>query len=74
MILFDHLGPSEDGLEGQYQFYGPSFQTDGLAFKDGKWTFIENVDARNKDHYDSKFNNPEKSDNQLSKKPIYTPH
>lgn len=74
MILFDHLGPSEDGLEGQYQFYGPSFQTDGLAFKDGKWNFVENVDARNASHNDSKFNDPEKSDNQVNKKPIYSPH
>jgi len=74
LIQFDHLGPSEDGLEGQYQFYGPIFQTDGLAFKDGKWDFIENVDARNNNHNDSKFNDPEKGDNQETKKPIYTPH
>ena len=74
MILFDHLGPREDGLEGQYQFYGPSFQIDGLTFKDGKWNFSQNVDARNADHNDSKFNDPEKDDNQLNKKPIYTPH
>ena len=74
MILFDHLGPMQDGLEGQYQFYGPSFQIDGLAFTDGKWNFIENVDARNNNHGDSKFNDPEKSDPPVNKKPIYTPH
>ncbi|MGP8214060.1 MAG: hypothetical protein ACLQQ4_00715 [Bacteroidia bacterium] len=74
MILFDHLGPTEDGLEGQYQFYGPSFQIDGLAFKDGKWDYVVNVDARNSNHGDDKFQDPEKSDNQINKKPIYTPH
>jgi hypothetical protein len=74
MILFDHLGPREDGLEGQYQFYGPSFQIDGLAFKNGKWNFSQNVDARNNNHGDDKFQDPEKDDNQKNKKAIYTPH
>ncbi|HXP48362.1 MAG TPA: hypothetical protein VN922_00325, partial [Bacteroidia bacterium] len=59
MILFDHLGPMQDGLEGQYQYYGPSFQIDGLAFKDGKWDFVENVDARNSNHGDNNFHDPE---------------
>jgi len=74
IIQFDLLGPTEPGLEGQYQFYGPSFQIDGLGFKDGKWDYIVNVDARNNNHGDEKFHNPEKTDNQDNKKPIYTPH
>ena len=74
MILFDHLGPTEPGLEGQYQFYGPSFQIDGLSFINDKWTFKENIDARNNNNGDDKFQDPEKTDNHVDKKPIYTPH
>ncbi len=74
MILFDHLGPTEPGLEGQYQFYGPSFQIDGLTFKDDKWNFSENIDARNTNNGDEKFQDPEKEDSHQVKKAIYTPH
>ncbi len=74
IIQFDLLGPTEPGLEGQYQYYGPSFQIDGLGYKDGKWDYIVNVDARNNNHGDEKFKDPKKGDNQDNKKPIYTPH
>jgi hypothetical protein len=74
MILFDHLGPTEPGLEGQYQFYGPSFQIDGLTFKGDKWVFSENIDARNANYGDDKFQDPEKEDHHADKKAIYTPH
>ena len=58
-ILFDHLSPSETGLEGVYSFYGPDFTYDMLHFKDGKWQYVKNVDARNeKERTDKYFNSP----------------
>lgn len=58
-ILFDHLSPSEPSLEGVYSFYGPDFSYDMLVFKEGKWLYVKNVDARNpKDKTDKYFNTP----------------
>jgi hypothetical protein len=75
MILFDLLGPIEDGLEGQHQYYGPSFQIDGMKFSNGTWNYMANVEARNpNDKSDQKFSDPEHPTNQLNNKPIYQPH
>ncbi len=58
-IIFDHLSPSNPGLEGQYEFYGPDFSYDMLRFKDGKWLYEKNVDARNpKDKMDKHYKDP----------------
>ena len=75
MILFDHLGPTEPELEGQHQYYGPSFDIDGLSYKNGMWSFVKNVDARNPEEKGDKlFNDPLKPSYQLNKKPIYETH
>jgi hypothetical protein len=58
-IIFDHLSPSDPSLEGVYSFYGPDFSYDMLQFKEGKWQYIKNVDARNpKDKLDKHFTPP----------------
>jgi hypothetical protein len=58
-IVFDHLAPSNENLEGQYQFYGPSFIYNAFLFKNGKWLYEKNVDVRNpKDRTDKYFNPP----------------
>ena len=48
MIVFDRLDPIEDSLENHYQFYKPVTNiSDGFIFKNGKWVFFPNIDARN---------------------------
>ncbi|HRY32238.1 MAG TPA: hypothetical protein P5531_04660 [Bacteroidales bacterium] len=53
MIVFDRLVPLQEGLEGQYQFYVPETNIqDGFHFRDGRWVYIREVDARNPDSPD----------------------
>jgi len=49
MILFDRLVPLSPALEGQKQFYVPETNIyDAFVFENGKWIFMEDIDARNK--------------------------
>jgi hypothetical protein len=68
-IIFDHLTPKEDYLEGQAQFYGPDFSYDAFVFKHGKWEFEEEVDAKNPR---SKIDNYHR-DKSKKEKAVYTP-
>lgn len=71
-ILFDHLAPIDDGLVGQYQYYGPSFQVDALVWKNGRWEYIANVDARNPNNSeDAQFNDPRHPTRHVNNKVIY---
>jgi len=73
LLIFDHLAPIDDGLQGQHQYYGPSFDIDGLAWKNGTWNFVPNVEARNPSN--DKEDNPQNSTHDPNKKVIYsTPH
>ena len=74
MIVFDHLGPIDDALVGQYQYYAPSFQVDGLAFKPNGWEYMANVDARNPADPIDKEYHPEGENFKENKKAIYAPH
>ncbi len=68
-IVFDLLGPREDGLEGQHQYYGPSFQIDGLNWRSGMWEYISNVKALNpNDKGDPKYKDPKNDDYKINKK------
>ncbi|MFO8066713.1 MAG: hypothetical protein R6U11_03940 [Bacteroidales bacterium] len=50
MIVFDRLAPSHQRLKGHYQFYFPETNVfDAFIFEDGRWVFIEEIDARNPD-------------------------
>lgn len=43
MIVLDHLSPPDGSPTGQWQFYGPDFSYDGLAFEKGKWVLKEDI-------------------------------
>lgn len=48
MIVFDQLIPLNSSLNGQYQFYVPELNiVNGFLFKNGKWIFMPDIDARN---------------------------
>ncbi len=75
MILFDHLGPIEEGLTGQHQYYSPSFRVDGLSYKGSSWSYVANVEARNaSSKNDSHYNDPKHPTTQQDKRVIYAPH
>lgn len=42
-IVLDHLSPPDGTPVGQWQFYGPDFSYDGLAFENGKWVLKEDI-------------------------------
>jgi hypothetical protein len=47
MIIFDRLSPTHETLRGNFQFYVPEVNVfDGFQFKDGRWVFVPDVDAR----------------------------
>jgi len=49
MIVMDRLEPTNLQMEGFYEFYFPETNVvDALLFKDGKWNYYPDVDARNK--------------------------
>ncbi|HVA99334.1 MAG TPA: hypothetical protein VNG53_10605 [Bacteroidia bacterium] len=61
MILFDYLAPYQEGMEGQYQFYAPSFRVDGIKFKKGIWYYVKEIDAKNpKTRNDKLFVDPKR--------------
>jgi hypothetical protein len=47
MITFDHLVPFHPIYNRNYEFYGPDGSFDGLEFRQGKWIFRSDIDARN---------------------------
>ena len=56
MIVFDRIFPLAPNLEGQYEFYVPETNIfDAFIFRKGKWTFIEDVDARNPKEFDKEI-------------------
>lgn len=70
-IIFSHLVPRERGtvLEGQYQYYGPDSEFDGLYQKGDRWIFMEKVDVRS-----DKADMPASSKpNPRKQTPIYRP-
>lgn len=46
-IIFDHLAPSSPKYEGIFSDYGPDFTYDSFVLKRKKWSFKQNIDARN---------------------------
>jgi len=48
MIIFDRVGPANPALTGLYQFYEPKASAyDAYVFFNGKWRFVEDIEARN---------------------------
>ncbi|MFZ4400045.1 MAG: hypothetical protein ACOYO1_08435 [Bacteroidales bacterium] len=68
MILFDRLVPLSPSLEGQKQFYVPETNIyDAFINENGKWLFIEDIDARN--HKPTTVNRPKRE----AERPMYIP-
>lgn len=60
LIIFDHLAPPNENLKGQFQFYGPDFSYDAMEYSKGKWSYVADIDARNKKNYKDKiYNTPQ---------------
>ena len=58
-IVFDHLSPTEEDLQGVRQYYVPDMSFDALELKKGTWVYEKDVDIRlKKGKYDQQFNNP----------------
>lgn len=47
MIVFSHLEPENEYFEGMKSMYIPSEIFDAYFWKNGKWLFLNNIDARN---------------------------
>lgn len=47
MIIYDHLSPSQQDYEGQFQFYGPDSSYDGLEYRNCFWNLKEDLDLKN---------------------------
>ncbi|MDR2064392.1 MAG: hypothetical protein LBP85_01580 [Prevotellaceae bacterium] len=43
MIIYSLLVPMNPAFEGDYRFYVADLSFDGLTYKNGKWTLVENV-------------------------------
>lgn len=64
MIIFDHLEPKTQNLEGSYAFYGPSTTFDGYRWEDSQWKLSEMVDMSRPKGVESgaQFNFPDRPD------------
>ncbi len=61
-IVFDHLAPRDQSLQGQFQFYGPDMSHDALEYKKGKWYWASNIEfKRKRTGKDKDFNDPRKN-------------
>ncbi|MDR1983389.1 MAG: hypothetical protein LBQ28_00980 [Prevotellaceae bacterium] len=49
MIIHDFLAPVNPVFEGDYRFYVADFSYDGLIYKNGKWTLLENISVERED-------------------------
>lgn len=46
-IVFDHLIPEQANLEGMYDYYIPDMTYDGYRWKNGMWSYVDDVVAYN---------------------------
>ena len=46
-IVFNHLVPIKQELQGLHEYYVPDGSFDAYIYKDGKWIYTADVDARN---------------------------
>lgn len=47
LIVFDHLSPPDPRMKDRRETFGPDLTYDGYQLKNGKWTFVDNLDMRN---------------------------
>ncbi len=61
LIVYDHLAPPDDKLEGRYELYGPDFSYDGFKLVNGRWKHVEDLQLKNAPtDTDAQFNDPKK--------------
>lgn len=48
-IVFDHLAPNDPSFKGQFAFYGPTLNYDGLEWRKGRWHFSPDIQVQNGD-------------------------
>ncbi|NVO01813.1 MAG: hypothetical protein HXX09_03855 [Bacteroidetes bacterium] len=66
MIVFDHLSPLDKSMEGNMQYYVPDTNIqDAFYFKNGKWHYIKDIDARNPKEKKHKIRNRTEHNHQL---------
>lgn len=58
-IIFDHLVPLKENIDGFKSLYVPDGSYDCYQYKNGKWIFKENIDARIKNTTSKKNNTKE---------------
>jgi hypothetical protein len=46
-IVFDHLSPPEPKMKDKFDTYGPDMTYSGYRLKEGRWTYVDNIDLRN---------------------------
>jgi len=47
LIVFDHLSAPDGRSKGKPETFGPDLSYDGYKLKDGRWTYVEDLDMRN---------------------------
>ncbi|MFD2147097.1 hypothetical protein [Mucilaginibacter antarcticus] len=47
LIVFDNLAPPDKRNKDQPETYGPDLTYNGYQLKNGKWTYVDNIDMRN---------------------------
>lgn len=63
-IVFDHLAPPDEQLQGQYEQYGPDFTYDAWQLENGRLVLVSDVPLINQpDSNDNRFNDPAKPQN-----------
>lgn len=60
-IIFDHLAPPDEKLEGRFELYGPDFSYDGYRLTNGRWRLVEDLKVANQPtDQDDNYNDPKK--------------
>lgn len=61
LIVFDHLAPPDKKMKDQPETFGPDLTYDGYKLKNGRWTYVENLDMRNiPNNSDAEYVDPKK--------------
>lgn len=61
LIVFDNLAPPDKKQTGKYDLYGPDLSYNGYRFKNGKWSYVDNLDMKNTpDTHDDDYIDPKK--------------
>ena len=57
-IIYDHLSPSRQDLDGQWPFYGPDMSYDAYVWERNHWAYQRDIDARDTGRDGKPWNKP----------------